>query len=359
MSRSVRPITGAVLSNLRRQLSDDPRDEGVLMNATSGVMWLVAGAGGLAALALPGAPRAHVAWLMGLAAASFAWGTAVLTLRFPRPGTPLERRAVVTAVLIGVVGVALWASDGADSYLQPILLFTAIHIAYFYPPRLAWPLAALFVATYATPLVYDPDAVAEGYAPRLVLFAVAVAGTYAIVRMLKRRLLAAEERQRAMAELDPLTGLANRRAFDAALARAVGRRDAHARATALLLLDLDDFKAINDTYGHPVGDAVLRAIASACRPQVRGVDCFARIGGDEFAVIAQGAGAVGAERLAEVLADAIADADLPDPLHRVAVTIAWATVPGDAASAERLIQVADRRLLDRKRERKQPTAAPA
>jgi diguanylate cyclase (GGDEF)-like protein len=343
-----------VLSDLRRQLSDDPRDEGVLMNVTSGAMWLVAGAGGLAALALPGAPHEHVAWLLALAAVSFAWGAAVLTLRYPRPGTALERRALVTAVLIAIVGVALWASGGADSFLQPILLFTAIHIAYFYPPRLAWPLAALFAATYATPLLYDPDAIAEGYAPRLALFAIAVAGTYAIVRLLKRRLLAAEERQRAMAELDPLTGLANRRAFDAALARAVARRDAHGRATALLLLDLDDFKAINDTHGHPVGDAVLRAIASACRPQVRGVDCFARIGGDEFAVIAQGAGAVGAERLAAVLADAIAGADLPDPLDHVAVTIAWATAPEDAASPDRLIHIADRRLMDRKRERKQP-----
>jgi diguanylate cyclase (GGDEF)-like protein len=344
-------------SDLKRQLSEDPRDEGVVMNVTSGLMWLVAGAGGLAALALPGAPREHLVWLLALAALSFAWGTAVLTLRFPRPGTPLERRALVTAVLIAIVGVALWASGGADSYLQPILLFTAIHIAYYYPPRLAWPLAVLFVATYATPLLYDPDAVATGYAPRLLLFAIAVGGTCAIVRRLKRRLLAAEERQRAMAELDPLTGLANRRAFDAALARAVGRRDAHGRATALLLLDFDDFKAINDTFGHPVGDAVLRAIAGACRPEVRGVDCFARIGGDEFAVIARGAGAIGADRLASVLADAIADADLPDALDHVAVTIAWATVPEDASSAEGLIQIADRRLLDRKRERKQPTPA--
>jgi len=353
----VRPITGAVVSELRRHLSGDPRDEGVLMNVTSGVMWLVAGAGGLVALALPGAAHEHVAWLLALAGVSLAWGVAVLTLRYPRPGTALERRALVTAVLIAIVGVALWASGGAQSFLQPILLFTAIHIAYFYPPRLAWPLTGLFVATYATPLLYDPEAVSEGYAPRLLLFSIAVAGTYAIVRLLKGRLLAAEERQRAMAELDALTGLANRRAFDAALGRAVGRRDAHGRETALLLLDFDDFKAINDTHGHPVGDAVLRAIACACRPLVRGSDCFARIGGDEFAVIAQGAGAIGAERLAAVLADAIADADLPDPLDHVAVTIAWATVPEDATTPDRLIHVADRRLMDRKRRRKQPAPA--
>jgi len=342
---------------LARRLREDERDEGVLMNVTSGLMWLVAGAGGLLGLALPGTPRAHLAWLLALAGVAVAWGLAVVTLRYPRPGTPLRQRALVTAVLIGVVGVALWASGGAASYLQPILLFTALHVAYFYPPPLAWPLMLLFVATYATPLLYDDDAVAQGYPARLLLFAIAVGGSYLIVRSLKHRLVTAERRQRAMAERDPLTGLANRRAFDAALARAVVQRDAHGRSAALLLLDFDDFKAINDTYGHPIGDAVLRTIAIACGSEVRGVDCFARIGGDEFAVIAPGAGAIGAERLAGALGAAIAGAAMPAPLAGVAVTVAWATVPEDATSAEQLMRVADRRLIERKRRRKQPAPA--
>lgn len=346
-----------LLDDLRTRLSDDPRDEGVLMNATSGVMWLMAGTGGLAALALPGTPREHLGWLLALAAVSFAWGLAVLTLRVPHAGTSLGKRALVTAALIGVVGVALWASGGVDSFLQPILLFTALHIAYFYPPRLAWPLTALFVATFASPLLYDGRAVAHGYPARVLLFALAVAGSYAIMRLLKRRLVSAEQRQRAMAERDPLTGLCNRRAFDAALERAVGGRDAHGRAAALLLLDFDDFKAVNDTFGHPVGDAVLRAIAEACGPEVRAVDCLARIGGDEFAVIAPGAGPAGAERLAAALADVIEHAPMPREIAHVAVTIAWATVPDDATSADQLIRVADRRLLDRKRARKAPVGA--
>ncbi len=342
--------------DLSRRLSDDPRDEGVLINVTSGLMWVVAGAGGLASLALPGTPDEHLGALLALAALSFAWGLAVLTLRFPQPGTSLERRSLVTAVLIGVVGVALWASGGADSYLQPILIFTALHVAYFYPPRLALPLNLLFVAAYASPLLYDDAAVDVGYPARILMFTIAIAGTYAIMRLLKRRLVTAEQRQRVMAECDALTGLANRRAFDAALIRAVAQRDAHGRSAALLLLDFDDFKAINDTHGHPIGDTVLRTVATVCGPEVRGVDCFARIGGDEFAVIAPGAGAVGAARLAEVLAAAVASAPMPDPIASVAVTIAWATVPEDATSAEHLMQVADRRLMDRKRERKQPVA---
>ncbi len=172
------------------------------------------------------------------------------------------------------------------------------------------------------------------------------------MRLLKRRLVAAEQRQRAMAERDALTGLANRRAFDSALATAVEQRDRHGRSAALLLIDFDDFKAVNDSCGHPVGDAVLRTVANACEPEVRGVDCLARIGGDEFAVIAPGAGAIGAERLAAALQAAITAAPHVPEAGAIAVTIAWATVPDDATTAEHLFRVADRRLMERKRARK-------
>lgn len=344
------------LRDIARRLADDPRDEGVLMNVTSGLMWFSAGVGGVVALALPGTPHAHLGWLLALTFAAFAWGALLMSLRFPKPGTCLELRAITTAALIAVVGVALWATGGADSFLQPILLFTGLHVAYFYPPRLAFPLLLLFVGVYATPLLYDAGAIADAYPARLLLFSVSLGATYAIMRLLKRRLVAAEQRQRAMAERDPLTGLANRRAFDSALATAVEQRDRHGRSAALLLIDFDDFKAVNDTYGHPVGDEVLRTVAAACEPEVRGVDCFARIGGDEFAVVAPGAGAAGAERLAAALQTAIAAAPRVSETGPVAVTVAWATVPEDATSAEHLFRVADRRLMERKRARK--TIAP-
>lgn len=345
-----------VLRHMPKRLREDAHDEGVLMNLTSGTMWLLAGAGGLVALALPGTPREHLGWLVALALVALAWGVAVMTQRFPRPGTPLNQRAIVMTVLIGVVGVALWASGGVSSFLQPILLFTALHVAYFYPARLAWPLNALFIATYASPLLYDDAAVAHGYPARVLMFSLAVAGSYAIMRLLKHRLVAAEQRQRQMAERDPLTGLANRRAFDAALARAVDEQSGKGRAS-LLLLDFDDFKAVNDNYGHPVGDAVLCAIADACAPEVREGDCLARLGGDEFALVAPGAGPTGAARLAASLDAAIASAPMPPQAGRVAVTIAWATMPEDAVTGEELFRVADRRLLVRKQERKGVTAA--
>ncbi|HEY4276961.1 MAG TPA: GGDEF domain-containing protein [Conexibacter sp.] len=327
------------------------------MNVAAGAMWIASALGGVGAMALPGTPHKHVILLIGLAAGSLVWGGMLLSMRFPRPGTPLVARATLTAVLIAVVGVALWATGGADSALQPIALFVVLHVAYFFPPRMAWPLLVLLIAAYAAPLLYDGRAVAAAYPARTLLFAVTAVATYAIMRMLKRRLVNAERRQRTIAGLDPLTGLANRRAFDSALERTVDRRAADGGDAALLLIDFDDFKEINDTHGHPVGDEVLRAVADVSAEIVRRGDCLARIGGDEFAIVAPDAGEPGARRLADTLERAIADAEMPTGVGAVAVTIAWAAVPDDATAAEQLFRVADRRLMERKRARKAESPA--
>ncbi|MEO1399655.1 MAG: GGDEF domain-containing protein [Cyanobacteria bacterium J06635_1] len=86
--------------------------------------------------------------------------------------------------------------------------------------------------------------------------------------------------------LDPLTGLTNRREFDSALVREWGRIARGAGPLALLLVDIDHFKQINDTYGHPTGDAVLKAVAAALRQCChRATDVIARYGGEEFAIV--------------------------------------------------------------------------
>ena len=192
--------------------------------------------------------------------------------------------------MMPVVVLALWATGGATSYLLPVLLFTALFIGWFFPPRLAWPLVIVFLAAYASPLLYDPDAVDTSFPARSFAFSVAVIGQTFAMQFLKLRLVRAELRQRTYAALDPLTTIANRRAFDHALALAEEIEDSY----ALVLFDLDDFKSINDEHGHPTGDIVLRAVAHAAQRAVRKGDCLARIGGDEFAVIAPGAGQMAA-----------------------------------------------------------------
>jgi diguanylate cyclase (GGDEF)-like protein len=160
-----------------------------------------------------------------------------------------------------------------------------------------------------------------------------------------------------MARQDPLTGLANRRAFEDQLAAAVpvgarshaGRRAGDAKpGTALVLFDLDSFKAVNDLHGHPRGDEVLCAVADAVADIVRDDDTLARIGGDEFAICAPGAGRYGARRLADDVSAAVLQADLGD-LDPIRATVGWAVAPRDGDNSDALMRSADRRLIEAKR----------
>jgi diguanylate cyclase (GGDEF)-like protein len=329
----------------RYPIDEDPRDEGRLADLTSAGMWTTAGIVGSAMFLLPGSPHEHIG--VGLAIAGFAvlWGAVSLLLYRTRTTMSIGVRALVTATTAPIVLAAIWASGGASSFLGPLLLFTSLFIAYYFPPRLAWPLVGLFALVFASPLVYDPTAIEVAYPARALGYAVALAGETFVMQLLKRRLLRAEARQRVMAERDPLTALYNRRSFDAALASAL--RDSE--GTALVLFDFDEFKAINDDHGHPVGDDVLRAVASACDAVVREGDCLARIGGDEFAVIAPGARSAGVARIVASLEDAIGAADFPDGIAAVRASFAWAVAPADAGTGADLLECADQRLLYRKR----------
>ena len=100
-----------------------------------------------------------------------------------------------------------------------------------------------------------------------------------------------DERKRVQGELehlanhDPLTGALNRRAWDRELARAIVQAERFDRPFAIALIDLDEFKQLNDTHGHDAGDRALKAATRAWQSQLRGVDLLARVGGDEFAVL--------------------------------------------------------------------------
>jgi diguanylate cyclase (GGDEF)-like protein/PAS domain S-box-containing protein len=133
----------------------------------------------------------------------------------------------------------------------------------------------------------------------------------------------AEEQLRRQAQYDPLTGLANRAHFNERLEHAVATQRRAGRKTALLFVDLNSFKSVNDRFGHHTGDAVLRTLARHLDGVVRGGDTAARLGGDEFAVILQGIGdphdaSAVARRLQQALADPI---DVDGKLLRVEASI--------------------------------------
>jgi diguanylate cyclase (GGDEF)-like protein len=333
---------------------DDPRDEATLMNVTAGILWIIAAAAGFVGLALPGTDHEHLAIAIPLFAAVIVFGVLEILLIYPRPTATLTQHAIVTASTMPVMALGLWVTGGANSYLLPLCVFPMLHVAYFFPLRLAWPQGVLLIGAFASPVLYDDVAVDAGYPARIATFAVAMATLMLAMQLLKGRLLAAEARQRTMALQDPMTGLANRRAFEDALAAAIpisspARRAADAKpGTALVVFDLDAFKAVNDLYGHHRGDEVLCAVSEAVAAVVRDDDVLARIGGDEFAVIAPGAGRYGAQRLADDVADAVLHADTGD-LDPVRGTVAWAVAPRDGDNADALMRTADRRLIEAKR----------
>jgi diguanylate cyclase (GGDEF)-like protein len=108
-------------------------------------------------------------------------------------------------------------------------------------------------------------------------------------------------------EEDGLTGLLNRRGFDRVFAQAVSFAERYAEDSVLVLLDINDFKTVNDTYGHLAGDKALVAIARLMQHQFRRTDSIARIGGDEFAILMRNVGLEAAARLAGRLVQAIVD----------------------------------------------------
>ena len=158
------------------------------------------------------------------------------------------------------------------------------------------------------------------------------------------------EELRIRAQTDGLTGLPNRRHFfevGLAAAAAVGP-DA---VLAALLLDIDHFKSINDSFGHPVGDEVLRELASRCRGLLRANDLMARIGGEEFAVLLPGARPAEASEIAERLRAAFAGIPVPTQGGPVAVTISvgGAILSAGGDSFEALLKRADLALYEAKR----------
>jgi diguanylate cyclase (GGDEF)-like protein/PAS domain S-box-containing protein len=141
----------------------------------------------------------------------------------------------------------------------------------------------------------------------------------------------AEARLRHMADHDSLTGLFNRRRFEEELERhiALGRR--YGMSGALLLLDLDDFKRVNDGHGHRAGDLALTEVAAALRERLRESDVVARFGGDEFAVLMPHGGAAKAAELADLLATAVCR-EVQTPAGPLTASVGFAVLEGDVTS---------------------------
>ena len=164
----------------------------------------------------------------------------------------------------------------------------------------------------------------------------------------------AEERLAHLANYDALTELPNRRYFYERVQHAIGRAQRHGMRLALLLIDLDNFKLVNDTLGHDHGDALLRAVASRMKDRLRAEDTLARISGDEFTVLLEDIGAArevakSARRLVESLA---APVRLDHHEITIGASLGISVFPADGADLSTLMKNADTAMYRAKREGK-------
>jgi len=151
------------------------------------------------------------------------------------------------------------------------------------------------------------------------------------------------------ARIDHLTGLFNRRHFIELAKREISRSARYLRPLTLLMYDIDHFKAINDTWGHNVGDAVLQKVSVLISDALRDVDIFGRIGGEEFAVILPESDANEAVCVAQRLCATISNAQFDIPDMQVTVSIGLAELNGRELSLEELLHEADQAMYSAKR----------
>jgi diguanylate cyclase (GGDEF)-like protein len=278
---------------------------------------------------------------------------AVIAVCVVVPAERLDRAGAFA--LIGLGGVLLTcvlnvltddASAGGQAFLAFPVLWAASHLRWV---AVALVTGAAVVGDGITVLVLQP--VEPAMHDLLVVGSVLVVAAVILVRAASTqdRLVSALQRQ---ADVDPLTGLVTRRVLDDALTGAL-ERDPTGDGTALVLLDIDSFKQINDAHGHPVGDDALVHLSGLVRRHVRAGDAVVgRLGGDELALLLPGCAAETAARRAGELVETVRASPLPradDDALPLSISVGVAHAPLHAASVRELYAAADAALYQAKR----------
>jgi len=226
------------------------------------------------------------------------------------------------------------AAEGVLTILHWVPVLYVFAFMVFDGPRAIWGAGALFstVVLLTVPHAWFGLGASAGPLTPTYLVQVLVAHVVTLVALtffasLQRGLAAwrdTAQEMHTLAHTDTLTGLANRRAAQEVLVREVARAGRYQRELAVLMLDIDRFKVLNDGFGHPLGDRVLVALAERLRANVRTSDLVARWGGEEFVVVAPETPMAQAQQLAELLRSHVAKDPFLDG-HRVTVSIGVAS----------------------------------
>ena len=330
----------------------------IVVNLISGLMLV-------AALSLQGPAYAPAAWFAALAAVCAPVAFRVYRRRHKLPpatvGPKVIRSATVNAAVLGAIwGLAATLFFNPDQHGQIILV--CIIAGMICGGSLALSTLPRAVIAFATPIVGGSfiglllgakQPIDYFIAPLLTTYSAAIilAGLSQGQQFAAR--VVAQAHAEALARHDPLTGLPNRVAFESALDTACQRLDKYGERFALLYIDLDDFKVVNDRYGHQAGDQLLKQMAGRLSVCLREVDMLARLGGDEFVMIARGlSSSADAATLADRLAEAFDGAfTLEGGNLECRASVGVALAPTDGATPNALINRADAALYAAKRER--------
>jgi diguanylate cyclase (GGDEF)-like protein len=260
--------------------------------------------------------------------------------RSERPEFGLGATVIVAQVLIGV---AVVITGGPVSPAIPILLLPVVTLPARFPTRgvvvgVAVTIAVLLVSTIGS----DPAAFAND--PTYTL--VALASIFGLAAF-SHTLMSSEIEQRADATIDPLTGLLNRHALAVRSAEIADQAAISGDWVSIIECDLDNFKSINDDYGHDRGDSVLREVAHALRRNLRSFELVYRLGGEEFLILLPGAGVAQGRAAAERIRREV-ERTRPSGLS-VTASLGVSAAQGSAVKFDELFRHADAALYKAKR----------
>ena len=316
------------------------------------LLWLIATAIGVLLLPLSPPDEAIGGWGWLVAAMCLAGGLACARHMARHE---IGWNAMLATSYVGAAQVALlqWLAGGLGAPYAELYLVIALYAGALHPPRrLAGVLAAVAVAS-AAPLAYGAASAeaASQIAVRLLLLSALAFLAAALMRSVRAQRLGLRdqsERAERLARVDELTGLPNRRAFTETLVAEVARVRRSGAPLSVVVADLDDFKRINDTHGHPAGDACLEVVAGALRTALRQYDSCFRWGGDEFTLILPETALADAEIVCDRIASAVLSTCRGPDGQPLRLTCAPAQLD-EGMTGDDLVAAADQALFARKR----------
>jgi diguanylate cyclase (GGDEF)-like protein/PAS domain S-box-containing protein len=221
-------------------------------------------------------------------------------------------------IKIGTEGVTGRVAAGGQTLLVPdVRLFPGFLPSVYYPHTLSELTVPLKTQAAIIGVLNIESDQLDDFSPELVALIETLASRIAIA--IENARLFAETQQ--LARTDPLTGIPNRRYLFEVGARELSRARRFGHPLAALMLDIDVFKRVNDTYGHATGDQVLRTLSGSCQHHIRDVDTVGRYGGEEFVILLAETDRVGAQRVAERLREQVEHSAMETPQGPVSVTI--------------------------------------